>query len=407
MNTLVSIGSLSAYLYSTLATFLPGIFTRSGIELHVYYDGAAFIVSFIILGRLLEARTKGKTSLAIKRLMGLRPKTARVIRDGQPTDIPIEEVMKGDEILVRPGEKIPTDGVVLDRRSAVDESMLTGESMPVEKEAGSGVIRRHDQQERKLHVPGDQDRRARPPLPGSSVWSKRPRAPRRPSSASPTGSAPSSCLPSWRIAVVTFVIWVFFGPEPVSTRRPAQLRLRPHHRLPLRHGPRDADGHHGRHGHRRRERHPHQGRREPRERRTSSTPSSSTRPGRSPWASLASPTSFGGSRSRKRPYTPDRRFCRSPLGASPGRGHRPEGARARDSSGARRELRSPIGSRCIGRPSMAHRFFWVIKRLIEQAGLDSRRSCRGRSKALRRGEDRRLRSRGRTAAGIIALSDVA
>jgi Cu+-exporting ATPase len=140
MNTLVSMGALSAYLYSALATFFPAVFTHAGMGLHVYYDGAAFIVSFIVLGRLLEARTKGKTSQAIKRLMGLKPKTARVIRDGQPADIPVEEVMKGDEILVRPGEKIPTDGVVLTGASAVDESMLTGESMPVAKEPGIEVF---------------------------------------------------------------------------------------------------------------------------------------------------------------------------------------------------------------------------------------------------------------------------
>ena len=88
MNTLVSMGALSAYLYSALATFFPAAFTHAGVHLHVYYDGAAFIVSFIVLGRLLEARTKGKTSQAIKRLMGLKPKTARVIRDGQPAGHP-------------------------------------------------------------------------------------------------------------------------------------------------------------------------------------------------------------------------------------------------------------------------------------------------------------------------------
>jgi len=139
MNTLVAVGALSAYLYSALASFYPEVFTRAGIEPHVYYDGAAFIITFIILGRLLEARTKGRTSAAIKRLIGLKPKTARIIRDGAEKDVPIEEVVKGDVILVRPGEKIPTDGVVLSGSSAVDESMLTGESMPASKEAGSEV----------------------------------------------------------------------------------------------------------------------------------------------------------------------------------------------------------------------------------------------------------------------------
>lgn len=140
MNTLVAVGALSAYLYSALVTFFPKFFESAGVTAHVYFDGAAMIITLILLGRFLEARAKGKTSAAIKRLMGLKPKTARVIRDGRETDIPIELVATGDEILVRPGEKIPTDGVVLSGVSAVDESMLTGESIPVGKEAGNEVF---------------------------------------------------------------------------------------------------------------------------------------------------------------------------------------------------------------------------------------------------------------------------
>ena len=140
MNTLVAVGALAAYLYSVLATFYPRFFASADIALHVYYDGAAMIITLILLGRLLEAKAKGKTSAAIKRLMMLRPKTARVIRDESEVDIPIEEVMKGDFILVRPGEKIPTDGLVISGTSAVDESMLTGESMPVVKESGQQVF---------------------------------------------------------------------------------------------------------------------------------------------------------------------------------------------------------------------------------------------------------------------------
>ncbi|MDY6843097.1 MAG: heavy metal translocating P-type ATPase [Thermodesulfobacteriota bacterium] len=140
MNTLVAVGALSAYLYSTLATFSPQLFTSAGITLHIYFDGAAMIITLILLGRLLEAKTKRKTSAAIKTLMGLKPKTARVTRDGKEMDIPIEEVMKGDLILVRPGEKIPTDGIVVSGTSSVDESMLTGESIPVAKEIGIEVF---------------------------------------------------------------------------------------------------------------------------------------------------------------------------------------------------------------------------------------------------------------------------
>ena len=140
MNSLVATGALAAYLYSALATFFPAFFTEAGLMPHVYYDGAALIVTLIILGRLLEARARGKTSAAIKRLVGLRPRTARVIRNGEEIDVPIEGIVRGDVILVRPGEKIATDGVVLSGRSTVDESMLTGESMPVLKEEGQGVF---------------------------------------------------------------------------------------------------------------------------------------------------------------------------------------------------------------------------------------------------------------------------
>lgn len=140
MNTLVAIGALSAYLYSAAATFFPDFFSGAGYELHVYYDGAAMIVTLVLLGRFLEMKARGKTSQAIKRLMKLAPKTARVLRDGKETDIPVEEVIHGDLILVRPGERIPTDGVVDSGSSAVDESMLTGESLPVTKERGSEVF---------------------------------------------------------------------------------------------------------------------------------------------------------------------------------------------------------------------------------------------------------------------------
>jgi Cu+-exporting ATPase len=140
MNTLVAVGALSAYLYSSLVTFFPQFFTTAGITPHVYFDGAAMIVTLILLGRFLEARAKGKTSLAIKRLMGLKPKTARVVKDGREIDIPIDMVAIDDIIVVRPGEKIPTDGVVISGASTVDESMLTGESIPVGKEAGSEVF---------------------------------------------------------------------------------------------------------------------------------------------------------------------------------------------------------------------------------------------------------------------------
>lgn len=136
MNTLVAIGALSAYIYSALATFFPWFFAAPGREPPIYFDGAAMIVTLVLLGRFLELKARGKTSDAIKKLMKLSPKTACVIRDGSEADVPVEEVVPGDLVVIRPGSSIPTDGTVASGQSAVDESMLTGESMPVSKNPG-------------------------------------------------------------------------------------------------------------------------------------------------------------------------------------------------------------------------------------------------------------------------------
>lgn len=140
MNTLIAVGTSAAYLYSLAVTVFPSYFTVRGIEPKVYYDTAAIIIILIILGRLLEAKAKGETSEAIKKLMGLQPKIARVIRDGEEIEIPVEEVQIDDIVIVRPGEKVPVDGIVKEGRSAIDESMLTGESMPVNKKEGDEVF---------------------------------------------------------------------------------------------------------------------------------------------------------------------------------------------------------------------------------------------------------------------------
>ena len=140
MNTLVAVGTLSAYLYSAAATLFPAFFLRAGIAPAVYFDTSAFIIALILFGRLLEARAKGQTSEAIRKLAGLEPKTARVIREGAEIDVSINEVQVGDLVVVRPGERIPVDGVVEDGRSTVDESMITGESMPVAKAPGDEVV---------------------------------------------------------------------------------------------------------------------------------------------------------------------------------------------------------------------------------------------------------------------------
>ncbi len=139
MNTLVAIGTSAAFIYSVTATFIPGVFEGGALEASVYYDTSAIIITLILLGRLLEARAKGRTSEAMKKLIGLQAKRARVERKGRESEIPIEEVVPGDTVIVRPGERIPVDGVVTEGYSTVDESMLTGESIPVEKERGDRV----------------------------------------------------------------------------------------------------------------------------------------------------------------------------------------------------------------------------------------------------------------------------
>jgi len=140
MNTLIAVGTSAAYAYSVVATLAPGLFQAAGVFPNVYFDTSAVIVVLILFGRMLEARAKGRTSEAIHKLMGLQPRTAMVIRQGVEQNIPIAEVLVGDVVVVRPGQKIPVDGTVLEGRSAVDESMLTGESLPVDKSPGDEVI---------------------------------------------------------------------------------------------------------------------------------------------------------------------------------------------------------------------------------------------------------------------------
>ena len=140
MNTLIGVGTGAAYLYSLAATFAPGVFVGAGRPADVYYEAVSAIIALILLGRLLEARAKGSTSEAIRRLAGLRARTAHVVRNGRQVEIAVEAVVPGDHVIVRPGEKIPVDGVVTEGASAVDESMLTGEPMPVAKKIGDEVI---------------------------------------------------------------------------------------------------------------------------------------------------------------------------------------------------------------------------------------------------------------------------
>jgi P-type Cu+ transporter len=140
MNTLIAVGTGTAFGYSLIVTLADEWFSARGIEPHVYYEAVAWIIALVLLGNLLEARAKARTSGAIRRLAGLRPRTARVVRDGVEQDIALEQLRRGDEVVVRPGETIPADGVVIDGISHVDESMLTGEPSPVRKAPGDPVV---------------------------------------------------------------------------------------------------------------------------------------------------------------------------------------------------------------------------------------------------------------------------
>lgn len=138
MNTLVMLGTSAAYGYSLIATFMPGLLPEG--TAHVYFEASATIITLILVGRYLEALAKGRTSDAIRKLMGLQPRTARVLREGQELDLPVAEVIPGDVVLVRPGERVPVDGLVLSGSSFVDESMITGEPLAVAKQDGDEVV---------------------------------------------------------------------------------------------------------------------------------------------------------------------------------------------------------------------------------------------------------------------------
>ncbi len=139
MNALIAVGISAAWLYSSVAVLVPSLFPRAELA-EVFYDVTAVVVALVVLGQALEARAKGRSSEAIKKLIGLQPKTALVVRGAQELTIPVEEVVTGDVVLVRPGERVPVDGEIISGTSALDESMVTGESLPVEKGAGDTVI---------------------------------------------------------------------------------------------------------------------------------------------------------------------------------------------------------------------------------------------------------------------------
>jgi Cu+-exporting ATPase len=216
MNTLIAVGTSAAYIYSVTATFFPAMFEIKGYTAHVYFDTAATIIVLILLGRLFEARAKGKTSEAIKKLMGLQPKTARIVADGEEKDVPIEEVEIGDIIVVRPGEKIPVDGTVREGHSSIDESMISGESIPVEKNAGDEVIGATINRTGSFKF--EAARVGRETMLSRIINMVQEAQGSKPPIARLADRIASVFVPVViAIASVTFTVWFVFGPEPAFT----------------------------------------------------------------------------------------------------------------------------------------------------------------------------------------------
>ena len=216
MNTLIAVGTSAAYVYSVAATVSPATFESAGQMSATYFDTSAVIIGLILLGRYLEARAKGQTSEAIRKLMGLRAKTARIVRGDAEVDVPVESVVPGDVIIVRPGEKIPVDGAVLAGRSAVDESMLTGESLPVEKGPGDPVIgatinRTGAFRFRATKVGADTVLAQIVRLVEEAQGSKAPI--QRLADVISAYFVPAVVA----LALLTFLVWLIFGPEPAFT----------------------------------------------------------------------------------------------------------------------------------------------------------------------------------------------
>ena len=214
MNSLVAVGTSAAYAYSVVATFAAGLLPAGTVN--VYFEAAAVIVALILLGRYLEARAKGNTSEAIKRLLGLQAKTARVVRDGATLELAIEDVVTGDLIEVRPGERIPVDGKVVEGNSYIDESMISGEPVPVEKTPGAEVVGGTVNQNGALTFRATK-------VGGDTLLAQIIRMVEQAQGSKLPIQAMVDRITMWFVpavmaaAVVTFIIWLTFGPEPALT----------------------------------------------------------------------------------------------------------------------------------------------------------------------------------------------
>lgn len=214
MNSLVAVGTLAAYGYSLVATFAPGFLPAGTVN--VYFEAAAVIVTLILLGRLLEARAKGRTSEAIKRLVGLQAKMARVRRDGKTVELPIDSVVSGDIVEVRPGDRVPVDGEVIEGQSYVDESMITGEPIPVSKTAGSEVVGGTVNQKGAFAIRATA-------VGGNTVLSQIIRMVEEAQGSKLPIQALVDKVTMWfvpavfAVAALTFAAWLWFGPSPALT----------------------------------------------------------------------------------------------------------------------------------------------------------------------------------------------
>jgi Cu+-exporting ATPase len=214
MNSLVAVGTLAAYLYSVVATFFPSVLPQGTVN--VYYEAAAVIITLILLGRFFEAKAKGRTSLAIQHLVGMQPKVARIQLNNQVIEVPIAEVQTGTIVEIRPGERIPVDGEVIHGQSFIDESMITGEPMPVEKTIGSTVVGGTINQSGSLNIKATS-------VGSSSVLSQIIRMVEQAQGSKLPIQALVDKITMWFVPVVmglsllTFITWFIFGPEPALT----------------------------------------------------------------------------------------------------------------------------------------------------------------------------------------------
>jgi len=216
MNTLIAVGTSAAYVYSMVAVLFPSLFTTAGLEPHLYFEVSALIIALVLLGRFLEARARSRTSEAIKKLIGMQPKTALVIADGQEREVPVDDLQVGDLVLVRPGERVPVDGIVRQGYSSIDESMITGESIPVEKKVGDEVIGATVNKTGSLQVEASK-------VGKDTMLAHIIRMVEEAQGSKAPIQRLADVIASYfvpvviGIAIITFIIWYFVGPPPALT----------------------------------------------------------------------------------------------------------------------------------------------------------------------------------------------